>query len=255
MEAQPEVGVRDVKEHPAGIELVLGEEARKVAKALARSPLTQTFYLAGGTALALQLGHRVSFDLDFFQFGPSERIDSKYIASTLENRFSRETLSMEISQSDQCTWRINSTKVSFIAYPFPLVEEPVLGAAIGRDLEGLKIASIRDIACMKAYALGRRTAFRDYVDLRFVLTKTNLSLSSLVEDCAHKFVLVGERLFSKRLFLEQLTYTEDIEDRDATLKLLIDAGNYTADDITRDLCKAVEELLRNESLGAGGEDS
>lgn len=240
-------------EHPLGLEKVLDDSALHVCKALSGSPLSRTFYLAGGTGLALQLRHRVSLDLDFFTISPNERLDSALVSSSLERLFSGQTLSLEMSQVDQSTWTVGSTKTSFVAYPFPLMDAPIQGGAVAEGLAGLQLASVRDIACMKAYALGRRATYRDYVDLYFILKETDLALDSLMADCARKFVMVGERLFSARLFLEQLVYTEDIEDRDVTLRLLLGQKDLTAGEIDRYLREKVDRFLQNEVDTSGGD--
>lgn len=239
-------------EHPVGVESVLDDSARRTCKTLAGSLLSRSFYLAGGTGLAVQLRHRVSLDLDFFSIRPSERVDSSLVASSLGKALPRNIVTLETSQIDQSTWTVRSTKVSFIAYPFPLLDEPVDGSAISDGLADLQIASVRDIACMKAYALGRRTAFRDYVDLYFILRKTGITLDSLVADCEKKFVLGKEKVFSTKLFLEQLVYTEDIPDRDAALRLISEKESLTAQGIDEYLRGCVQRFADRETGDSGG---
>lgn len=231
-----------------GSDLVLDESARNVCRVMSRSPMARAFYLAGGTGLALQLSHRVSLDLDFFQLRPGERIDSAAIASSLEDLFPMGMLSLRISQIDQCTWSIGTTKTSFIAYPFPLLYDAIQGQDLARGMCPVQIADVRDIACMKAYALGRRATFRDYLDLYFVLRGTGVTLDSLILDCVRKFVTDGHRLFSQKLFLEQLVYTEDVEDRDVTLRLLFERpdGVPTASDVDQYLRQSVKEYLHRQ---------
>lgn len=70
------------------------------------------------------------------------------------------------------------------------------------------LASIRDIASMKAHTLGRRQAIKDYVDLYCILSKELISLNEIIADAKEKY---GEA-FNGRLFLEQLLYTDDLDD-------------------------------------------
>ncbi|MDN5348310.1 MAG: hypothetical protein PWP65_1874 [Clostridia bacterium] len=136
---------------------------------IGKSNLAKSFYLAGGTGLALQIQHRKSFDLDFFQDSLSERVPAQKITKELGQIFGERSLKQVSRQSDQVVWEILGTKVTFIAYPFPLLEHLVDAGTLSRRLGGVRLATPKEIALMKAYALGRRAAFRDYVDLYFVI--------------------------------------------------------------------------------------
>ena len=72
----------------------------------------------------------------------------------------------------------------------------------------MPLASVRDIASMKAYTLGRRRSFKDYVDLYVILKNDIAPISEIITDAEKKY---GEA-FNDRLFLEQLLSPEDIED-------------------------------------------
>ena len=69
-------------------------------------------------------------------------------------------------------------------------------------------ASILDIASMKAYTIGRRRSFKDYVDIYFILSREYVTLSVLISDAKEKY----GHVFNDRLFCEQLTSPEDIDD-------------------------------------------
>src|SRR3989338_2797980 len=117
------------------------------------------FYLAGGTALSLQLGHRISIDFDFFS--------EKEIPANLLELVERSFMGIGpqhalVNNKDELTLTINETKTTFLYYPFPLFYPLV-------EWEGIKLASIQEIAVMKAYTIGRRGTFKDYVDLYYIL--------------------------------------------------------------------------------------
>jgi len=154
------------------------------------------FYLAGGTALALQIGHRVSVDFDFF----SDEYISKELLLKLEKVFKEEKVKIVINQLEQLTVLINGINVSFTYYPFPVILNSI-------DYEGIKILPALEIASMKAYTLGRRATFKDYVDLYFILKEKVSSLEKIIKLCQKKY---GDN-FDARLFLEQLVYLEDVE--------------------------------------------
>ena len=160
------------------------------------------YYLAGGTALALQIGHRVSVDFDLFSL---EKI-SKNLLVKIKKIFIQWPVSASVNNSDELTVFIKETKVSFINYPFPVLLDFV-------DLDGISTLSIKEIGATKAYTIGRRGSFKDYVDLFFILKKQLSSLEEIISLAEKKY----KHEFNSRLFLEQLTYTKDIEDADIVL--------------------------------------
>lgn len=231
----------------ADLSNILGETGLMVCKQLRRSNLMAGFYLAGGTGLALQLKHRRSLDLDFFQEKREERIPAREVNLEIKRLFGERSAKPVLKQSDQVIWDISGTRVAFIAYPFLLLEPPLDAGTIFKELSGIRVATPREIALMKAYTLGRRANFRDYIDLYFLLINAHITLKEIIEDAEIKFVLHGEKLFSTRLFLEQLTYTEDLEDKDAALNLLLDQ-TITAREVETFLKGEVSRFLRDNVL-------
>jgi len=201
-------------------ENILDEAALDVLTAIGSSSLAGRFYLAGGTALALQTAHRRSIDLDFFQLGLQEKIDLPAISGTIRKVLGSKRTIVEEKQPEQIMLRINGTRVTFLAYPFGLLEPLVTGETIDPHLHGISLAPVREIALMKAYCLGRRAAFRDYIDLYFLLQKELVTLEYIITNAPRKFTLEGETLFSARLFLEQLVFFEDLPDRKAALDMV-----------------------------------
>lgn len=154
------------------------------------------FYLAGGTALAMQLGHRKSIDFDFFT---EKEIDSKELTDKIHevfinqkvviNQEAKNTLGIEIN---------NGIKVSFMTYGYPLLN-PVI------NTDYLNLASIEDIACMKFGAIVSRSTLKDYSDLYFILHK--IPLNNLLEICKSKLPSLNQNLI-----LKSLTYFNDISE-------------------------------------------
>ena len=166
-------------------------------KLLPRLQIFSEFYLAGGTALALQLGHRISVDFDFFSPEP--------IAEIFLAKFYREFLRDEVKEilnsPREFSVLANGVKVTFLQYPFALVDDLVKDA-------GLKMASVREIGAMKAYTIGRRSEMKDYVDMRAVLL-SGISLNEVCDLAEKKF---GQN-FSRKMFLQQLVYLDDVENQ------------------------------------------
>ena len=105
-----------------------------------------------------------------------------------------------INNSDELTVFINDTKVTFLKYPFPVIDDFV-------KLGKINSLSIGEIAATKAYSIGRRGVYKDYVDLYFTILEGRDSLEDVIKKSDKKF---GSE-FNSRLFLEQLIFMDDIE--------------------------------------------
>ena len=211
-------------------ETILPVGVADVASLLAQWPAMQAFYLAGGTALALQRGHRQSRDLDFFTQEPLHHLPPLPSFTEFAPRFERvETLN---EAADQVHYRLNGIFVTFLAYPFAH-DFPL------QTWRQLAIADARDIVIQKAYTIGRRAQARDYLDMHEALTSGVLSLSSLID---HAKQIYGDS-FSPRLFLQQLTYTQDLPDKDDAIALLTVPRPF--DGVERDLQTFVRDYVRH----------
>ena len=131
--------------------------SQKVLNKLKNLIKTNCFVLAGGTGLALQIGHRISEDLDFFT-------DRDFSTDKLFQNINAMNLSPVILQEEKGTLTIttNDVKVSFLHYAYPFKEKM-------NNLEGVSIAGMIDIASMKIIAISQRGAKRDFVDLFAVM--------------------------------------------------------------------------------------
>lgn len=177
--------------------------------------------LGGGTALALQIGHRVSFDLDLFLSQP--------ISKTLLMKVRAVWPDAQpiIDTADELTVTAQNTKITFLYYPFAALHNPVI-------VEQVPMFDIRDIASSKAYAIGRRGVWRDYADM-FLLVQQGLTLLSIMRESTKRF---GDA-FNGKLFLQQLTYWNDIPDK--TIEWL--GKKYTNKQIEQTLSAHVRDSL------------
>jgi len=155
------------------------------------------FYLAGGTALALQMGHRISDDFDLF----SDKDIPPGLLEKVEKVFENSKITIIINHPEQLSLIINEIKVDFVKYPFPLILALI-------EYQGVKMAKVPEIAAMKAYTIGRRATYKDYIDLYFIFFEKYSSLSGTIKIAIEKF----RENFDQRLFLEQLVYLEDVEE-------------------------------------------
>ncbi|PIT93307.1 MAG: hypothetical protein COU06_00695 [Candidatus Harrisonbacteria bacterium CG10_big_fil_rev_8_21_14_0_10_38_8] len=154
----------------------------------------QGFGLVGGTAIALQIGHRRSIDFDLFSLTDFENSDLKRIIQ--ERNLNIEVV--YIDELNQYTVSIGGVRFTFLYYPFPI--------KFTENFKNLvQTPDLLTLAAMKAYALGRRAKWKDYVDLFFII-KNHCQLTDIEEKSKEIF----KREFNQRIFKEQLAYFDDI---------------------------------------------
>lgn len=117
----------------------------------------KSFYLVGGTAISLLLGHRRSIDFDLFTI--SELRKSRIKKTLLEIPFNQVPI---FEDYDQLHLIINDVKFTFFSYPYK-IEHPI------KIESNITIPTLLTLAAMKAFTLGRRSKWKDYVDLYFIL--------------------------------------------------------------------------------------
>jgi len=180
--------------HPEAIR----PETKKCLALLVEQSWLKDFYLAGGTGLALHLGHRLSEDLDFFSKNP---VDPKRLRSLLAPLGN---LRIEMEREGTLWAQLDGIKVSFIHYEYDLIDQSA-------DFEGCSIAGIKDIACMKLDTISSRGYRRDFFDLYFILQENN-HLSELFGWFEKKFQNVD---YNHAHLLKSLTYFGDAaQDKD-----------------------------------------
>lgn len=156
------------------------------------------FYLVGGTALAMQIGHRLSVDFGLF----SEQALPANFLQKLKRIFSRSSLEVTYRSADQINALVDGVKTTFFYYPYPVLDPFV-------TYQKVPLASLAEISAMKAFAIGKRLAYKDYVDWYFLLSKSYITLPDIIELAQRKF---GAD-FNDRLFLGQLASLEDIPEQ------------------------------------------
>ncbi len=152
------------------------------------------FYLAGGTGLALLLGHRDSIDFDFFKEGD---FDTSILIQKLEDLLKNYTLIITQNEKNTVSCIVNNQiKLSFFGYKYKLVQPPV-------ETEYFPIASVVDIACMKLSVITSRSLEKDYIDLYFILQ--NFKLNDLLTQMNIKIPILDTSLV-----LKSLVYFDDV---------------------------------------------
>ncbi|KKR14687.1 MAG: hypothetical protein UT42_C0021G0011 [Candidatus Falkowbacteria bacterium GW2011_GWA2_39_24] len=156
---------------------------------------SKDFGLVGGTAIALQLGHRQSIDFDLFS---NQQFTKAQIRSKL-NKAQQSITQVFIDNKDEYTIMVDGVKLTFLYYPFKI--------KFSKKLDGvIAMPDLLTLAAMKAYALGRRTKWKDYVDLYFIVKKQH-SLLAISKKARQLF---GPE-FNEKIFKSQLAYFKDID--------------------------------------------
>lgn len=164
--------------------------------------LKDRFYLAGGTGLALQLGHRDSIDFDFFAKVTFNTFD---LYKELLEVFGQENVVKTLEEKGTLGVVLNGNiKLSFFSYPYLLLE-PLIKE------EFLEIAGIADIGCMKLSAVTGRAVEKDYIDLYFILKQ--ISLADLLSKAKEKMPDLDYNLI-----LKSLIYFRDVSKENIVFK-------------------------------------
>ena len=175
---------------------ILPHSQKRVLQLLGPFTHQHGFYLAGGTALAIHLGHRRSQDLDWFTTG---RIPD---ALSLATSIREEGIPLEVRQVARGTLNgaVFKIPVSFFEYQYPLLQKEISWSEVG-----CRLASLPDIACMKLSAIAQRGHKKDFVDL-YALGIKSFSLKQMLGFYQKRFSLkdIGHVLFA-------LTYFDDAE--------------------------------------------
>ena len=180
----------------------------------------RSFYLVGGTAIALQLGHRRSIDFDLFSPKP---LNLKLIS----DKFYKKNIKIGrifLRTQEQYTLNSNSVQITFFHYPYNIPHEI-------KFENYLTMPALLDLAAMKAFALGRRAKWKDYVDLYFIIKYYHP-----IGEITNRAEMLFNEEFSAKLFRSQISYFEDIDyeeeviylnkpvDKDEIKKYLVDAA-------------------------------
>ena len=202
---------------------ILDKERQEVLQLL--SHFKKFGYLGGGTALALQIAHRKSFDFDVFVHKPV----TTSLKAAVREVFG--DVDYYVNSRDQISFRTkNNINVTFLwyyfHYLFPLI-----------TTDSLSLASIKDIAADKAHTIGRRAVWRDYIDFFFLLLKQWITIEEVITCAKKKFG--GE--FNEALFLQQLSYFKDVES--APIEFL--GESYTTAEVEEFLEKEVERYIKS----------
>ena len=195
-------------------------ETQSLLEKLSALPVLDDARLVGGTALALQLGHRTSVDLDFFG---RINADSEELRDILREVGRVEVAS--VSKNINIFW-INGVKVDMVNYPYPWLDLPIVE-------DGVRLASLNDIAAMKVSAIVNRGTKKDFIDLYTLLQ--HFALDEILDMYSRKYS--DGSLF---IVMKSLTYFDDAE-TDPMPNVLNDTTWETVKD-------SIRTIVRNASI-------
>lgn len=163
------------------------------------------FFLVGGTALSLRIGHRTSIDIDLFSLNP---FDEKRMLEYMERK---RGLQLNYLDKNTIKGQIDNVQVDMITHAYPLVQNLEV-------IEGIRLASIQDIAAMKLNSIaGNGTRVKDFIDIAFL--SSFLSLDQMLEAYENKY-----KTRNVVIVLKSLAFHQDINHMEP-IKLVVE--NYS----------------------------
>ena len=201
----------------------IDSKTKSVLEKIGKEKISAKFYLAGETALAIQLGHRKSIDLDFFS-------SEEFSVKNLKGRLSRiGEFALDCEEERTLSGSLDCVKISFFRYNYDLLF-PFLVFA------GVNLADERDIAAMKIDAISSRGSKKDFVDLCFILQK--YSLSEILNIFKKKYSGIK---YNTLHILKSLVYFDDAENEPMPKMLAGMNWEEIKEDISRQV-KSFQEL-------------
>lgn len=184
--------------------------------------LPEETYMAGGTALALQLGHRTSLDFDFYT---KQHFETEIVLKSFQQDIP--DIKIERIAKDTLILNAEGISVSLFYYPYELIRNLV-------PFEDVKLASIEDITAMKIVAVSMRGKRRDFIDVYYLLQK--FSLEEIV-----KFTIEKYPSYQPMVILKGLIYFKDAEDEDLSRGIKVFDKDFSWDKAKKKIFEEVEK--------------
>ena len=192
-------------------------------KKLQQIPELYSFYLVGGTALALKFGHRISIDIDLF----GEKFKKELIINALQEEFSANFIYENTPNKWAIFCYINNIKVDIIHYAHPQI-------APFEIIDGIRLLSTKDIAAMKINAILGRASKKDFWDIYELLH--HIKLEEIID--AH------QKKYPQQMLLisipQALVYFEEVEESEDPIGI----RGHTWDSIKKYIMKCVSDYLK-----------
>ncbi len=181
-------------------------------------------YLAGGTAGALQLGHRTSLDFDFYT---PKQFDSERVGDIFNKSFSNINIS-ENQPKDTFQAIILEVNLSLFHYPYKLVGELV-------DFREVELASLTDISAMKIAAIVQRGKQRDFIDLYYLIKR--LGIEKVIKAAYQKYPWYEE---NNQIIFTALTYFTDADRDEEINRITVFDKQLTWEKVKKEILREVK---------------
>lgn len=190
------------------------------------------FELVGGTGLSLQIGHRISVDIDLFC---KNDFDNKQLKECLLEKFQGHQLSFDYEAKNTLIGSIDEIKIDFIRHSYPTIKE-------SKTVQGIRLCSLEDISAMKLSAItDNGTRIKDFVDLYYLLPY--FRLADIINFYEQKYK--SENSFHA---LKSITYFNDLDIESINNINFIKHKQITFEKLKSTLIKETEDYLKNVSL-------
>ncbi|MFA6047427.1 MAG: nucleotidyl transferase AbiEii/AbiGii toxin family protein [Parcubacteria group bacterium] len=202
----------------------IDKKTKRVFEKIAQTPIAKNFYLAGGTALALQLGHRKSIDLDWFCQNDFSNAEIKNQLASIGH--------LDIRSEDEGTihGQLDGINITFLRYRYDQLFPFVV-------FNHANLSDERDISAMKIDAMSTRGSKKDFIDIYFLLEK--YLLADLIGFFKKKFKKIS---YNKLHILKSLAYFEDAENDPMPIMLKENDWKKVKEKIVRETAKYLDSL-------------
>ena len=207
------------------------QEMINLIKELQSNSLFKDHVLVGGTALALQIGHRTSTDIDLFTTKTQNAIElTDYFVKNYKNAI------VNIASNDFTRVIVNGIKVEMVQYEEKILEEP-------KNEEGIRLIGINEIAAMKLTTALKRSQPRDFIDIAYLLKE--ISLKKMFELYKERYDTISP-LYMKRTLL---TKSRNIKDDEWLVGIKMIRHDIEPKDVPMFIEQAIAEYNKNNNIG------
>jgi predicted nucleotidyltransferase component of viral defense system len=206
-------------------------EMINLVKELQSNSLFKDHYLVGGTALALQMGHRTSTDIDLFT---SKTQDAVGLTDFFTNNYKNTIIN--IANNDFTRVYVNGIKIEMVQYEEKIIEKPI-------NEDGISFLGINEISAMKLRTILHRSQPRDFIDIAYLLKE--ITLEKMFELYEERFGSMSP-IYIKRTLL---TKSKNIKEDEWLVGIKMLRHDIEPKDVPMFIERAIEEYNRNIKVG------
>jgi len=207
------------------------QEIIDLTKIIQSNSLFEDHILAGGTALALQMAHRTSTDIDLFTDKKQNSIGiTEYFSKNFKNA------KIDTCQDEFCRVYVNNIKIEIIKDDYKFIKEPIID-------ENIKMAGKLEISAMKLRAIMGRTQARDFIDIAYLLKE--IPLKQMFETYKEKYGNISEKMMKRTI----LTKCKGIKDNEWLVGIKILRNDIKPEDVLTTIEKGIDDYNKDINVG------